>query len=110
MEMVAPPPAQAGSRRVPTHGYAAEQNARWRNYMEDDYKVEPAFGGRDDCLFAAVYDGHGGRLAVDFAVGHLHAALAAERRASRNADPLGCLSRAFLRTAAGFETPSAHHA
>ena len=92
------PAAAEPAPRVPAHGYAAEQNARFRSYMEDDHAVVDAFAGRDDCLFAAVYDGHGGRLAVDFAVSHLHSALAAELRASRHGDVPGCLARAFLRT------------
>ena len=78
--------------------YAAEQNPRFRDYMEDDRTVVEGFGGRADCLFAAVYDGHGGRLAVDFITAHLHESLAAELRASGHGDMQGCLSRAFLRT------------
>ena len=78
--------------------YAAEQNPRFRDYMEDDRTVVEGFGGRADCLFAAVYDGHGGRLAVDFITAHLHESLAAELRASGHGDMQGCLSRAFLKT------------
>ena len=66
--------------------------------MEDDRAVVEGFGGRADRLFAAVYDGHGGRLAVDFITTHLHEVLAAELRASRDTDMQGCLSRAFLKT------------
>ena len=105
--VAAPPPSAA--KRVPTHGYAAEQNGRFRSYMEDDHVVAEAYCGREDCLFAAVYDGHGGRLAVDFAVAHLHSALAAELRASRHGDPLGCLSRAFVRTDRMLVQAGAYH-
>ena len=89
------PPAAPG---IPAHGYAAEQNTRFREYMEDDRTVVEGFGGRADRLFAAVYDGHGGRLAVDFITARLHEVLAAELRASRDTDMQGCLSRAFLKT------------
>lgn len=92
------PPAAPSKVVIPAHGYAAEQNARFRNYMEDDRAVVEGFGGRADRLFAAVYDGHGGRLAVDFITAHLHEVLAAELRASRDTDMQGCLSRAFLKT------------
>ena len=92
------PPAAPSQVGIPAHGYAAEQNARFRNYMEDDRAVVEGFGGRADRLFAAVYDGHGGRLAVDFITAHLHEVLAAELRASRDTDMQGCLSRAFLKT------------
>ena len=33
------PPAAASQVGIPTHGYAAEQNARFREYMEDDRAV-----------------------------------------------------------------------
>ena len=77
------PPVAASQVGIPAHGYAAEQNARFREYMEDDRAVVEGFGGRADRLFAAVYDGHGGRLAVDFITARLHEVLAAELRASR---------------------------
>ena len=92
------PPAAASHVGIPAHGYAAEQNARFREYMEDDRTVVEGFGGRADRLFAAVYDGHGGRLAVDFITARLHEVLTAELRASRDTDMQGCLSRAFLKT------------
>ena len=92
------PPVAASQVGIPAHGYAAEQNARFREYMEDDRTVVEGFDGRADRLFAAVYDGHGGRLAVDFITARLHEVLAAELRASRDTDMQGCLSRAFLKT------------
>ena len=79
------------------HAYASDQNAAHRRYMEDDMAVVERFAGDADNLYVGVYDGHGGRGAVDFVVAHLHTALANEWKASRGADAHGCFGRAFAK-------------
>ena len=48
-----------------THGFASDQNVRFRKYMEDEHTAVVDFAGRGH-LYAGLYDGHGGRQAVDF--------------------------------------------
>ena len=61
-------------------GFSSEQNARWRKYMEDEHTAVADFAGRPGSLFAGVYDGHGGRTAVEFVTSHLHTQLERELR------------------------------
>jgi serine/threonine protein phosphatase PrpC len=43
-----------------------------RPTMEDEILIQGKLRGRDDEDFVAVYDGHGGRAASEFAAKHLH--------------------------------------
>lgn len=67
---------------------AAEDNREFRQYMEDSaVVVDPfAFGekGGDRWGFYAVYDGHGGRQAVDYCEAKLHEVVMDELRAARS--------------------------
>ena len=81
-----------------TYGYAAEQNARFRNYMEDDHTVLTDVADRHGSLLVGLYDGHGGRAAVDFVTERLHRAVEAELRLAPPAEPpTECLKRAFIK-------------
>jgi len=55
----------------PAHGVHADQNKRHRRHMEDAPKAVPELLGGEYAFFA-VYDGHGGRTAVDFCAERLH--------------------------------------
>lgn len=79
---------------LPDHGraafvthVAAEDNREFRQYMEDSaVVVDPfVFGDRggERWGFYAVYDGHGGRQAVDYCEAKLHEVVMDELRAAR---------------------------
>lgn len=53
---------------------AAARNGR--DHMEDFVRIEPRFGGREDSLYAAVFDGHGGEEVARRAAEELHARVA----------------------------------
>ncbi len=97
----APAPALAAAPAAPgklTHGFAADQNVRCRKYMEDDHAVVDDFCGEVGWLYAGLYDGHGGRSAVDFLTGHLHATVERELRGGvmgARVEPVEALSAAF---------------
>jgi serine/threonine protein phosphatase PrpC len=59
---------------------AADANEEFRPYMEDGHKVAPLNVGLkgERWTLYAVYDGHGGREAVDHCEAHLHHMIAAE--------------------------------
>eukprot|EP00002_Diphylleia_rotans_P040021 TRINITY_DN93_c0_g1_i5.p1 TRINITY_DN93_c0_g1~~TRINITY_DN93_c0_g1_i5.p1 ORF type:complete len:262 (-),score=57.82 TRINITY_DN93_c0_g1_i5:406-1191(-) len=57
---------------VRDYGVAHDQNARYRRTMEDAHVFLDGFDQKPDELFAAIYDGHGGRAAVDHVADHLH--------------------------------------
>merc|ERR1719453_80593 len=79
-------------------GYASEQNSRWRSYMEDDHAMVRELDGlASGSLWCGLYDGHGGRTAVDFVTNHLHAAFASEFAAGGRRDVPAALDRAFSR-------------
>lgn len=58
-------------------GTHEDQNGQFRHYMEDASVVAPNWNGPD--LFVAVYDGHGGRQAVDYASSKLHDVMLGEQ-------------------------------
>merc|ERR1719265_2265082 len=66
--------------------------------MEDaHYVADPLWEASGERWgFFAVYDGHGGRPAVDYCVGKLHEVLRQELQSSPG-DPSGALERGFLR-------------
>lgn len=53
-------------------GIHHDRNARYRRTMEDAHVYVDGFGGESTQGYFAVYDGHGGRGAVDFVKDHLH--------------------------------------
>ncbi|KAL1511486.1 hypothetical protein AB1Y20_006284 [Prymnesium parvum] len=61
------------------HGFFGDQNRQYRKYMEDEHVAHTLRPSRFRVgrLFA-LYDGHGGRDAVDFVVTHLHQILEAK--------------------------------
>lgn len=60
-------------------GKHEDMNSQFRHYMEDVSVIAPQWNGSD--LFVAVYDGHGGRQAVDYASSKLHDVLLGEQGA-----------------------------
>jgi len=82
-----------------SYGFAADQNARFRKYMEDAHTAVADFADRRGSLFCGLYDGHGGSVAVDFVVAHLHATIDRELRsaASPKELPLEATRRAFVK-------------
>ena len=79
-------------------GYHADQNAAFRKYMEDDYTVVEDFADRRGSLYCGLYDGHGGRLAVDFVAKNLHGSIERELRSGPAGDaPLEAMRRGFLK-------------
>lgn len=60
-------------------GVAENANLRYRARMEDRYVVQnPLVGGPQESCYLAVYDGHGGREAADYAAETLHKNLIVE--------------------------------
>eukprot|EP01087_Luapelamoeba_hula_P002962 TRINITY_DN1278_c0_g1_i1.p1 TRINITY_DN1278_c0_g1~~TRINITY_DN1278_c0_g1_i1.p1 ORF type:complete len:258 (-),score=57.26 TRINITY_DN1278_c0_g1_i1:485-1258(-) len=53
-------------------GISQDRNARFRRTMEDAHVNIDAFDGRSHNGYFAIYDGHGGRGAVDFVAKNLH--------------------------------------
>lgn len=72
---------------------AVEPNAGYRNHMEDEsvvvdpYHVTADSSDAEQWGFFAVYDGHGGRAAVEYTQAKLHEILLSELRAARSAAP-----------------------
>jgi len=59
-------------------GVSYDTNSRFRRTMEDAHIVIDKFGGVESQGYFAVYDGHGGRGAVEFVVEQLHTNLLKE--------------------------------
>eukprot|EP00186_Timspurckia_oligopyrenoides_P003152 CAMPEP_0182444012 /NCGR_PEP_ID=MMETSP1172-20130603/2595_1 /TAXON_ID=708627 /ORGANISM="Timspurckia oligopyrenoides, Strain CCMP3278" /LENGTH=326 /DNA_ID=CAMNT_0024639461 /DNA_START=200 /DNA_END=1177 /DNA_ORIENTATION=+ len=59
-------------------GFTEDANPRFRPTMEDGHVILDKFRGRAEEAFFAVYDGHGGRKAVDIVNGKLHGIFAEE--------------------------------
>jgi len=71
--MSAPPPPHTGPlRSVKGFGFSEELNPRFRRTMEDGHVFHDGFGEEPAQMFCGVYDGHGGREAVELAVNRLH--------------------------------------
>lgn len=91
---------RTGSKAVAHTVLAADGNLQFRQYMEDDAMViDPAPIGRDGETWGLyiVYDGHGGRAAVDYCMDKAHDVLLSEMRDAR-LDPSGiahAMDRAF---------------
>mmetsp|Transcript_5347 Transcript_5347/g.11255 ORF Transcript_5347/g.11255 Transcript_5347/m.11255 type:complete len:489 (+) Transcript_5347:313-1779(+) len=59
-------------------GFSDDPNERFRPTMEDSHIVQERFGGRSNEAFFGVYDGHGGRNAVEIVETELHKFFAQE--------------------------------
>jgi len=79
-------------------GIAHDRNARFRRSMEDEHVIVDNFVGNPDQGYFAIYDGHGGRGAVDFTAKTLHKNLAEELEKNPQIDPLEALKSAYLST------------
>lgn len=53
-------------------GICHDRNARYRRTMEDEYAYEDGFMGDPTQGYFGIYDGHGGKDAVQFVRDHLH--------------------------------------
>ncbi|EME29786.1 Protein phosphatase 2C homolog 1 [Galdieria sulphuraria] len=78
-------------------GFAEEANHRFRPTMEDAHVVVDEFAGNNKDAFFGVYDGHGGRAAVEVIEMILHKFLEEELEKTKGADPAGALAKAYLR-------------
>ena len=88
----------AGTTNPPLlHGYACDQNSTWRRYMEDMYTTVADFAGKSGSLYAGVYDGHGGRTAVEFVQSHLHTQLEREVRGNPSMSIEEAMRNAFAK-------------
>lgn len=67
-----------------------------RPTMEDEILIQGKLRGRDDEDFVAVYDGHGGRAASEFAAKHLHEVLV--QKLEEFDEPEDALKQAFITT------------
>eukprot|EP00871_Galdieria_phlegrea_P003543 jgi/Galph1/418/GphlegSOOS_G5248.1 len=78
-------------------GFAEEANHRFRPTMEDAHVVVDEFAGNNKDAFFGVYDGHGGRAAVEVIEIILHKFLEEELEKTGGADPARALANAYLR-------------
>lgn len=96
-----PPVQEAHSKKytsVKSVGIAHDRNARFRRTMEDEHVIIDNFGGNPDNGYFAIYDGHGGRGAVEFTAKTLHVNLAGEFEKNSSISPLEALKQAYLST------------
>lgn len=78
-------------------GVATDTNSRYRRTMEDAHVVVDNFGGEATQGYFAIYDGHGGRGAVDFTAENLHVNLLKE--IAKNPDDMKeALKQSYLST------------
>jgi len=93
-----PTPVTDGIRKytsVNSVGISHDRNARFRRSMEDEYVIEDRFAGDPDQGYFAIYDGHGGRGAVDYTAKNLHLNLIEELQSH---PPPEALRQAYLKT------------
>lgn len=78
-------------------GISHDRNARFRRTMEDEHIIVDNFGNDPDQGYFAIYDGHGGRGAVEFTAKTLHLNLLEELK--NEDEPVGKLfTQAYLKT------------
>lgn len=92
------PPRQTPKRLLSVHdvGYAEDPNWAHNPYMEDERVIIDAFMDIPSYGYFGLFDGHGGREAVEFAATNLHAFFAEELRF--NPDATTALKNAFWAT------------
>jgi len=90
--------AQKKYTSVRAVGIAFDRNARFRRTMEDEHIILDSFGGTPTQGYFAIYDGHGGRGAVDFTAKHLHKNLELELQKNPPPEPLHAIRTAYLDT------------
>jgi len=83
---------------VKSVGISHDRNARYRRSMEDEHVIIDGFGGQPDQGYFAIYDGHGGRGAVDFTAKNLHKNLQDILESNPDTDPSEALRQAYLLT------------
>jgi len=81
---------------VKSVGVSFDINTRFRRTMEDEHVVCDNFGDVQSRGYFAVYDGHGGRGAVDFAAINVHKNLLTEL--NNSSPPEAALKAAYLTT------------
>jgi len=64
-------------------GVASDQNSQWRGDMEDEHVIREKYGGHER-FYAAVYDGHGGRKAVEYVKENLHSEILKEIQSGKS--------------------------
>jgi len=79
-------------------GIAHDRNARYRRTMEDEHVIVDGFGGVPEQGYFAIYDGHGGRGAVDFTAKTLHKNLLELLEGTHDIEPSEALRQAYLLT------------
>jgi protein phosphatase PTC1 len=82
---------------VKSVGTACDRNARYRRTMEDAHIYFDNFGKQSHQGYFAVYDGHGGRQAVEFIHNTLHTNVD-EEVTQQSGKVVHALERAFIRT------------
>ncbi len=90
-----PSAAEASWKSVRDCGVACDRNARFRRTMEDAHAAVDELCGPGTAYFA-VYDGHGGRGAVNFVQEHLHANV--REQLELGLAPAEAFRAAFLKT------------
>lgn len=76
-------------------GVCCDRNARYRRTMEDEHVIQDGFGGVETQGYFAVYDGHGGKKAVEFVANNLHNYYL---EFLENDDPITALKKAYKKT------------
>jgi len=66
--------------------------------MEDEHVIVDGFGGKPDQGYFAIYDGHGGRGAVDYTAKNLHKNLQELLEANPDMDPSEAMRQSYLLT------------
>lgn len=83
---------------VKSVGISHDRNARFRRSMEDEHVIVDGFGGVPAQGYFAIYDGHGGRGAVDFTAKTLHKNLQELLEGNYSTSPSEALKQAYLLT------------
>jgi len=81
---------------VKSVGVSTEVNARFRRTMEDEHVLIDNFGQNSQSGYFAIYDGHGGRGAVEFVAKSLHENFLLELKTNTN--PSEALKQSYLKT------------
>jgi len=97
-DMTPSPAKQSKVRSVKDIGVSFEKNPRYRRTMEDEHVIIDCFGGETDQGYFAIYDGHGGRGAVEFTAKTLHNNLLEEINKDQSGDILEHFKNSYLLT------------